>query len=161
MKVLDLRCPQDHAFEGWFGGEADFQDQLQRGLLQCPLCGDAQVRKVLSAPRIQRGAREPEAGAVQAGAAQAGAMPAVPATASPTAAVSAQAAWLQWARKIAAQTENVGLRFAEEARRMHYGEAPERAIRGQASLAETVELLDEGIAVLPLALPDGATDTLQ
>ncbi|NMM82120.1 hypothetical protein B2J86_14495 [Acidovorax sp. SRB_14] len=156
MKVLDLRCQKDHAFEGWFGGEADFQDQLQRGLLQCPLCGDAQVRKVLSAPRIQRAARDPAGGAAQESAAPVAAAPAAPA-----AAASLQAAWLQWARKIAAQTENVGPRFADEARRMHYGEAPERAIRGQASLAETVELLDEGIAVLPLALPDGATDTLQ
>ncbi|MCB1974963.1 MAG: DUF1178 family protein, partial [Burkholderiaceae bacterium] len=61
MKVLDLYCQQDHAFEGWFGSEQDFQSQLQRGLLTCPLCGNAQVRKALSAPRINLGVRDTSA----------------------------------------------------------------------------------------------------
>lgn len=60
-----------------------------------------------------------------------------------------------------ARTEDVGHRFAAEARRMHYGEVEERAIRGQATLQETTELLDEGIAVLPLPLPEAAKETLQ
>ena len=51
MKVLDLHCEHDHAFEGWFASEGDFQDQLARGLLECPMCGSRSVRKVLSAPR--------------------------------------------------------------------------------------------------------------
>ncbi|MCL4770801.1 MAG: DUF1178 family protein [Burkholderiaceae bacterium] len=61
MKVLDLRCAHDHAFEGWFANEEDFQGQLVRGLLQCPVCGDGQIRKTLSAPRIQRSAVQDEA----------------------------------------------------------------------------------------------------
>lgn len=65
------------------------------------------------------------------------------------------------ARQIVARTEDVGQRFAVEARRMHYGEIEERPIRGQASPGETAELLDEGIAVLPLLLPDAATESLQ
>lgn len=164
MKVLDLRCVQDHAFEGWFAGEADFQDQLQRGDVQCPLCGDSQVRKVLSAPRINLGARAPSA----LPAPSTSPSNAVPATSadSLTQTVAPQPttperAWLQWARSMVAQTEDVGPKFAQEARRMHHGEAPERAIRGQASAQETVELLEEGIAVLPLLLPDAVKHTLQ
>jgi len=64
-------------------------------------------------------------------------------------------------RRVMAQTEDVGQRFAEEARRMHYGEAEERAIRGQATPAQTEELLEEGIAVMPLPLPPGFKGTLQ
>ena len=166
MKVLDLRCAQDHGFEGWFAGEADFQDQVQRGAVQCPLCGDSQVRKVLSVPRINLGVRRPSP------APSAPLAPDVPTalgdrreqTAALPSAVppdTPERAWLQWARRVVAQTEDVGPRFAEEARRMHHGEVPERAIRGQASVQETVQLLDEGIAVLPLLLPQAATQTLQ
>ena len=70
-------------------------------------------------------------------------------------------AWLQWARSMVARTEDVGPQFAKEARRMHHGEAPERAIRGQASAQEAVQLLEEGIAVLPLLLPEAVKHTLQ
>ena len=168
MKVLDLRCAQDHAFEGWFAGEADFQDQLQRGVVQCPLCGDSEVRKVLSAPRINLGARAPSRGEAP-GASRANAEPpasedrapktaALPSVPGPT---TPERAWLQWARSVVAQSEDVGAKFAQEARRMHHGEAPERAIRGQASVQETVELIEEGIAVLPLLLPDAVKHTLQ
>ncbi len=165
MKVLDLRCAQDHAFEGWFGGEADFQDQLQRGDVQCPLCGDSQVRKVLSAPRINLGARAPLAlptpGALPSNAAPADSLTQAVTAPSGPQPTTPERAWLQWARSMVAQTEDVGPKFAHEARRMHHGEAPERAIRGQASAQETVELLEEGIAVLPLMLPDAVKHTLQ
>lgn len=139
MKVLDLHCAQGHAFEGWFAGEDDFQSQLQRGLLQCPMCGSAEVRKALSAPRLNLGAAEAPSPSPQ----------------------ETQAAWLRMARKILAETEDVGTRFAAEARRMHYGEAEERAIRGQSSPRETLQLLEEGIAVLPLPLPAAAKEPLQ
>ena len=72
-----------------------------------------------------------------------------------------QAAWLQLARKVVANTEDVGPRFADEARRMHHGEIQERAIRGQATAQEALQLLDEGIAVMPLPLPAAAKETLQ
>ena len=151
MKVLDLRCQHDHAFEGWFASEEDYQDQVQRGLLQCPLCGDARVRKTLSAPRINLGAREapdavPDTPAVPAGLAE------VPDPAP------LQAALLQLARTAVARAEDVGPRFADEARRMHRGESPERSIKGQASVAEAERLLDEGIPVL--ALPPASSETL-
>lgn len=149
MKVLNLHCGQGHVFEGWFAGEDDFQAQLGQGLLECPMCGTHEVRKALSAPRLNLGARAP---------ASPPSSEAAPASA-PGAAL--QAAWLSAARRIMAESEDVGARFAEEARRMHYGEASQRAIRGQASLEETAQLLDEGIAVLPLPLPAATKETLQ
>ncbi|HOK10744.1 MAG TPA: DUF1178 family protein [Ottowia sp.] len=162
MKVLDLQCTHGHVFEGWFASEDDFQDQRTRRLVECPLCGDAEVAKLPSAPRLNLGgpgtARE-----------AASAPPSMPAPEPAAGAVSAavlppaalQAAWMHVVRRVMAQTEDVGQRFAEEARRMHYGEAEERAIRGQATPAQTEELLEEGIAVMPLPLPPGFKGTLQ
>lgn len=155
MKVLDLRCQQDHAFEGWFASEEEYLNQRQRGLLECPLCADTDVRKVLSAPRINLGARAnevpPSPPVASAGSET---IPRHEAAIAP----EAQAAWMQRARQLLALSEDVGPRFAEEARRMHRGDAPERSIKGSASMAEAAQLLDEGIPVL--ALPPAATDTL-
>jgi len=175
MKVLDLFCDHDHTFEGWFGSEEDFQNQLGRGLVQCPLCGSAQIRKGLSAPRLNLGAQAPAAVARSkagpanalaesmpgAGAPGPGSAAALTAGSGPMADPKLQAAWLQLARHIVAHTEDVGPRFAQEARRIHYGESEERAIRGQATPQETAELLEEGVAVLPLLLPESAKETLQ
>jgi hypothetical protein len=145
MKVLNLQCSSSHTFEGWFASEDDFQDQLARGLVECPMCGDATVVKMLSAPRLNLGAAEPS--------------PRREVMNTPDAAM--QAAWLKMARHVMAHTEDVGQRFAEEARRIHYGETEERGIRGQASLKETEALLEEGIGVLPLQLPKSLKEPLQ
>ena len=115
MKVLDLYCQQDHAFEGWFGSEQDFQSQLQRGLLTCPLCGNAQVRKALSAPRINLGVRDTSAPASRQP--DACAPPMLPDLAPGD--LPTTASVLQWARQAAAQAEDVGSQFADEARRIH------------------------------------------
>ncbi len=145
MKVLNLQCSQQHAFEGWFGSEAEFQDQLARGLVECPLCGDASVTKMLSAPRLNLGSgKEPQRQDV---------------VAAPDATV--QAAWMKMVRHVMANTEDVGARFPEEARRMHYGETEERGIRGQASPEETQALVEEGIGVLPLPIPKALKEPLQ
>lgn len=155
MKVLDLHCHEGHVFEGWFASEDDFQSQNQRGLVQCPWCGDSSISKRLSAPRLNLGAKPPvPAPASAKSSATSGSQEAV---ALPPA---LQAAWLELARKIAANTEDVGTRFADEARRMHHGETEERAIRGQATPDEAAQLLDEGIAVLPLPLPAATKETL-
>ncbi len=147
MKVLDLRCSRQHSFEGWFGSDHDFQDQSERGLIKCPLCGDASVTKRLSAPHLNLGAVE---SAPTANIASASAMePAL------------QTAWMAMARRILANTEDVGDKFAEEARKIHYGETAERGIRGQASQAQTHALLEEGISVLPLLLPEALRGKLQ
>lgn len=153
MKVLDLHCHEGHVFEGWFASEDDFQSQNQRGLVQCPWCGDSSISKRLSAPRLNLGAKPP-ASAPSKPTTNPGGQDSV---ALPPA---LQAAWLELARKIAANTEDVGARFADEARRMHHGETEERAIRGQATPDEAAQLLDEGIAVLPLPLPVAAKETL-
>lgn len=156
MKVLDLHCRQGHVFEGWFASEDDFQGQLRDSLVQCPLCADAHISKRLSAPRLNLGARQPaseSSGPV--------AQVAVANSAREESRVDLQAAWLSLARKVLATTEDVGPQFAQEARRIHHGEVEQRAIRGRASPEETMQLLDEGIAVLPLLLPEAAKETLQ
>jgi len=153
MKVLDLQCPMDHVFEGWFASEEDFQGQLQRGLVECPVCGDTHITKKLSAPRLNLGASQPAASAPAADSAKRDV------TNTPQAAL--QSAWMQAVRHVMANTEDVGERFAEEARKIHYGETEERGIRGQASREETQELLEEGIGVLPLPVPKGLKGPLQ
>jgi hypothetical protein len=145
MKVLNLQCTHRHSFEGWFASEDAFQDQLQRGLVECPLCGDTAVTKMLSAPRLNLGASQQERRQ--------------DVVATPDAAM--QAAWMKMARHVLANTEDVGERFAEEARRIHYGESEERGIRGQASRQQTEALLEEGIGVLPLPLPKALKEPLQ
>lgn len=148
MKVLDLQCSQQHSFEGWFGSEADFQDQLGRGLVECPLCGDVGISKMLSAPRLNLGsAKEPAPQQHQQ------------VVAAPD--KTMQVAWMKMVRHVIANTEDVGDRFPDEARRMHYGEAQERGIRGQASADETQALLEEGIGVLPLPIPKALKEPLQ
>jgi hypothetical protein len=145
MKVLNLQCSQHHSFEGWFASEDEFQGQLARGLVECPLCGDSQISKMLSAPRLNLGASEPA--------------PKQEVMNTPDAAM--QAAWMKMVRHVMANTDDVGERFAEEARRIHYGEVQERNIRGQASREETEALLEEGIGVLPLPVPKALKEPLQ
>jgi hypothetical protein len=155
MKVLDLQCAHTHAFEGWFASEEDFQGQLARGLVECPLCGDRDIVKKLSAPRLNlataRGDK-PSEQAVSVPAAQAPTNP-VPQEVASLAPQQLQAAWLQMVQHVMANSEDVGEKFADEARKIHYGESQERNIRGQASREETEALQEEGIAVMPLPMP--------
>lgn len=159
MKVLDLQCSHGHVFEGWFASEDDFQQQVSSQLLSCPMCGETSVTKLPSAPRLNLGAPVADTPAEGMKAPSADARSAEQVAALPPA--SLQAAWMQMVRRVMANTEDVGERFAEEARRIHYGEADERGIRGQATQEETAALLDEGIAVVPLPVPPGFKDTLQ
>jgi hypothetical protein len=157
MKVLSLRCSHGHAFEGWFGSEVDFQGQLQRQLVSCPLCGDLGVSKLPSAPRLNlSGAREPVASASP---------PAMPAPVAGDAAAlvpaELQAMWMRAVQQVISRTEDVGERFPEEARRIHYGETAQRGIRGQATPEERAALADEGIEVMPLPMPPGLKGSLQ
>jgi hypothetical protein len=160
MKVLDLQCSHQHAFEGWFASEDDFQEQLTRGLVTCPLCADPAIRKMPSAPRLNLGAPQPAATAPgREPVAVPSARPA-PGAALPAAATG-PAEFMKALREVLAATEDVGEQFADEARAMHYGEAQRRSIRGQASVREAVELLEEGIEVMPLPLPAAVKETLQ
>lgn len=148
MKVLDLKCAQQHVFEGWFASEEDFQSQRSRGLVSCPMCGDAAVDKQLSAPRLNLGASsEPQTPQAKE---------ALPALMSDP---QVQANFMKMMREAVAKTEDVGERFAHVARQMHYGEVEERGIRGRTSAKEAVELLEEGISVLPV--PPALKEPLQ
>ena len=143
MKVIDLRCHNGHGFEGWFASDDEFLEQNGRQLIACPLCADTVIVRLPSAPRLNlSGAREaaPQAPAPQP---------------------DPQAQWLKVIRQVLANTEDVGERFADEARRIHYGEAKERGIRGQASADERDALRDEGIDVMPLPLPAALKEPLQ
>lgn len=152
MKVLDLRCAHDHRFEGWFASEDDAQSQISRDLVQCPVCGDHAVTRLPSAPRLNL-----------SGAAERAPTPRAPVPqaqeAVPQAAQVLQSLYLKAVRQVLAQTEDVGPRFAEEARRMHYDEAPERGIRGTASPEEVQALAEEGIETFPLVVPDALKQT--
>lgn len=167
MKVLNLRCANGHGFEGWFASDDEFLEQNGRGLLECPLCADKIVTRMPSAPRLNlSGARAPTASAnagpaSPAGPADAGGEVATRPAAQPPQPADLQAAWLQAVRQLLNRTEDVGERFAEEARRIHYGEAPERGIRGQASADERAALLDEGIETYALPLPRGFEGPVQ
>ncbi len=152
MKVLDLHCEHDHIFEGWFASEDDFQSQLSSGLLTCPICASRSIEKKLSAPRLNLGASEPHAPVASSEQSS---------TLAPThhmdmAQISPeqlQAAWMKAVKEVMAQTEDVGERFTEEARKIHYGEAEDRGIRGQATREEAQALEEEGIQVLALPIP--------
>lgn len=165
MKVLDLQCRQGHSFEGWFGSQGDYDAQRVRGLVTCPLCNDSEITKMLSAPRLNLGhssaptSAQAEAVPSEASAATAAASTAPSAEANPV--VQMQAALMHMVRHVMANTENVGTRFAEEARKIHYGERQERNIRGNATREETEALLDEGIEVMPLPVPEGLDGPLQ
>ncbi len=137
MKVLNLCCAHDHRFEGWFGSEDDFQSQNERGLVECPLCADKTIARLPSAPRLNvSNLRE-----------------VVPTRAVDDAEGRRQSHWMRAVRELMERTEDVGERFPEEARRIHYGEVEERGIRGQASRADAEALREEGIEVVAVPLP--------
>lgn len=168
MKVLNLQCAHQHSFEGWFASEDDFQAQLSRGLIECPMCADKSIQKLPSAPRLNLGGHDITSAGSQAASSQVaisnpvrGAEGEATAVADIPAAKSQaeQAAFLKALRHVMTHTEDVGSQFAEQARRMHYGELEARSIRGQASAREAVELIEEGIDVMPL--PAAVKETLQ
>jgi len=178
MLVLNLSCAFDHGFEAWFGSASDFESQQASGLIACPACGNAQIRRLPSAPRLNLShlRRDSATGASAASAPNEQALREQPladqagrdvrhsdvvARPDPSSAHQAlQAQMFQALRQMASKSENVGDRFAEEARRIHYGETEARSIRGQASRAESEALLEEGISVLPLPDIPGLNDPL-
>ena len=172
MKVLNLRCTRLHCFEGWFGSEADFQNQLGRGMVTCPFCADSAIQKMPSAPRLNLGgpaashpgqssARDLAGPSSKDPASKDGSNPAAESGPLSSSGAAEHPAFLAALRQVMARTENVGRQFADEARRMHYGETPTRNIRGQASLGEALELREEGIEVVALPLFPGSEETLQ
>lgn len=159
LKVFNLSCDQQHLFEGWFTSEEGFEKQSQRRLISCPICGSRTVKKFPSAPRLNLGSAPAQD--------QGPAKPEHPnqehaqretVLLSPA---QVQALLLKVAREIAANTEDVGERFADEARRIHYKEAPERGIRGSTSSDEAYALLEEGISIMPMPFGPLVKEPLQ
>lgn len=141
MIVFDLKCDRSgHVFEAWFGSTADFEQQADRGLVECPLCGDASVTKAVMAPNVAaKGNR-------QRGEA--------PAKAPDPETMKVMMAALATAQKEMLESSSyVGDRFADEARSIHLGEAAARSIHGRATRAEAEQLAEEGVPVSPLPFP--------
>lgn len=131
--VIDLQCEDGHTFEGWFASSDAFEEQLAQGLVTCPSCGNGRVRRRPSAPYVQtRRSADP------------------PLSPNPAAVEALTQQLLAHLRHTARGLEDVGERFAEEARRIHYGDAESRGIKGRADGEELHDLLDEGILVLPV-----------
>lgn len=143
MIVLNLQCDTGHAFEGWFASTTAFEEQAKAGLVACPVCGHAQINRLPSGPRVKRSTAAVERSAQQENSGAATPAPKID-----------PAKLLQAFATLMSDAEDVSTRFAEEARKIHYGDAEQRNIKGKATLEETSELLEEGIPVLPIPIPD-------
>jgi len=160
MIRYSLVCEKKHDFEIWFKNSADYDKQSKRGLVTCPACGSAKVEKALMAPSLGRGTRK--GAAARDIEVEAPPTPETPTVVekTPVAMVSPQEREFRAKLKelrdhLTKNAENVGGRFPEEARKMHYGETDPRSIYGEASLKDAKELHDEGIELHPLPmLPD-------
>ena len=149
MIVYDLSCQDGHRFEGWFGSSDDFSDQRDRGLVSCPHCGSSDVRKAPMAPAVPaKGNTRSDETAPHTSSTQPVANQPMPAEVQKALAELAKAQ-----DKALKKSTWVGDKFAEKSREMHYGEAAEKPIHGQASPEQAKELIDEGIAVAPLPFP--------
>jgi hypothetical protein len=146
--IFDLKCaPQGHVFEGWFGSSADYEEQRERGLVSCPLCGSAEIGKAVMAPAVGAKGNRISSGAGQAPELFSG---------DPESVKTMLAALAAEQKKLLAGSEHVGDRFASEARAIHLGEADARAIHGRASRTEAESLIEDGIPLAPLPFPVAA-----
>ena len=154
-----LVCDRKHEFESWFQNSAAYDKQVARGLVSCPVCGSAKVEKAIMAPRLA-GARKRDAAVAAEAATAPETAAAPPESTSPVAMISAQehefrAKLKELREHLTKNADNVGKKFPEEARKMHYGEIEHRSIYGQATPEDAKELHDEGIEFHPLpVLPD-------
>jgi len=152
-----LICDQRHEFESWFAGSAAYDKQVKRKLVACPACGSAKVEKAIMAPRL---ARSDKSGPIVAPAEEAAPAPAEAQAPTPVAMISPQEREFRKKLKelrdhLTANADNVGKKFPEVARKMHYGEIEHRSIYGEASPQDARDLHEEGIELHPLpVLPD-------
>lgn len=155
-----LRCANGHDFDGWFASSEAFETQLETGDLACPMCGAEDVARALMAPAVRTGAPAPASSEEPAASPE----PAAPAATSPpappqTLRSAEHKALIEAVRlfreKVVEHGTDVGTRFPEEARRIHYGEAEPRGIYGQAKVEEAQALVEEGIDIIALpVLPE-------
>jgi hypothetical protein len=157
MILFELRCSQGHAFEGWFRDNAAYDEQAETGAISCAICGDGKVAKALMAPALGRRAplreappdheRQDRNPGPERGEGTPSPGPANRPNADLERTAAAMRALRQVQEHIEKNFDHVGPRFAEEARKMHYGEADRRSIYGEATSTEAKELRDEGIEV--------------
>lgn len=144
MIVFDLSCQSGHRFEGWFASSGEFEGQQARGLVACPQCGSAEVAKAPMAPAVARKGNQLASAKPQQ---------AMTAGALPPEAEEMLGKLAQLQAETLKGSRYVGGAFADQSRAMHYGEKPVEVIHGQATLEEARDLLEEGVAVLPLPFP--------
>lgn len=145
-----LKCDKDHRFNSWFASSAAFDKLQSAGMICCPVCGSSKVEKALMAPSVRdskKAAPEPKEGDLRDGPPREGPLSA---PASP-----AEQAMAEMRRKIEDNSEYVGMNFAQEARDIHNGDAPERAIYGEAKPKEAKALIEDGVPVAPLPFMPG------
>lgn len=135
MIKFSLQCERDHAFEGWFRNNDDFDTQSKRGFVECPHCGSTKIAKALMAPAVST-ARKKNQIAVAMGAEQRAVLDQL----------------REMSKKVRETSENVGSRFAEEARKIHFGETEARGIYGEASPEEARALVEDGVEFAPLPI---------
>ncbi len=141
MIHLNLICDQSHEFDGWFSSSRDFDDQVKRGLVACPSCNSMKIDRALMAPSVSTSRKKEKLAVATIDAAQ-----------------RQMVQEMKKLRdKITDGAEDVGRRFPEEARKIHYGETDARGIYGEANREEVESLLDEGVEIAPLPpVPDDA-----
>jgi hypothetical protein len=179
MKVYNLACPLDHRFEGWFASEADCLAQQDKGMLACPLCDSTEIARMPSAPHIGKSGSSKETptsteltvphtpatdhSSVSSGIGGSTSGDVLALTGGDHSQLEAQvqAAFLNGMRELMGRSEDVGDSFAEEARKIHYKESPERSIRGQTTLDEAEALREEGIEVMAMPMLPALKNTLQ
>ncbi|MCB1478284.1 MAG: DUF1178 family protein [Rhodobiaceae bacterium] len=145
-----LCCGNGHDFEAWFSGSADFDAQAARGLVGCAVCGSTDVHKALMAPSVKRTDRGRGSQEISNDAPEVSAQYPVAAAAGPGMPEQVRDALRQLRKAVVENSDYVGPGFVEEARKIHYGEAPVRGIYGEASADDTRALEEEGIEVYPL-----------
>ncbi len=145
MIVFDLKClDEGHVFEAWFGSSGDYENQRERGLVQCPMCTSGRIEKAVMAPRV--GVKGNQANTLPREAPQS-----LSSEAEAVKAMLAGVAAMQ--KQLLENSSYVGDRFAEEARAIHLGEKDNRPIHGRATRAEAESLIEDGIQVAPLPFP--------
>jgi hypothetical protein len=154
-----LICQRGHQFESWFQDSAAYDKQAKRGLVSCPHCGSAKVEKAIMAPRLSATAKK-RSKAIEAPEPAPETAPTPAPASAPVAMISPHEQEIRTKLKelrdhLVKNADNVGAKFPEEARKMHYGEVEHRSIYGVASPEEAKELSEEGIEFHPLpSLPD-------
>lgn len=153
MIHYSLRCERGHAFESWFQSSSTYDSQVKRKLVNCPTCGSAKVEKAIMAPRIVHKTKDVAPAQQPAATTEVAAVPSTPLIMAQERELRAKLKELR--DHVVKNADNVGERFPNEARKMHYGDIEHRPIYGEASPDEARSLIDEGIEVTPLpVLPD-------